>query len=71
MLEGKAKTDYQREYMRKLRLRGKMLDPPVRPLPFVVHPRIYKDLRHIAPGMEEECVPDYKLDADGNPIYDE
>lgn len=32
MLKGQAKKDYQREYMRKLRLKGKMLDLTVRPI---------------------------------------
>ena len=38
MLKGRAKTDYMREYMRKRRLKGRLLDPSVRPY----DKRIYK-----------------------------
>lgn len=65
MLKGKAKKDYQREYMRKLRLKGKMLDPSVRPIyDFNGSPNIpgaLEGFRTLTPT----------LDADGNPIYEE
>jgi len=72
MLTGKAKTDYQREYMRKRRLGGKLLDPVVRPLTITsgevgLHAYIEPSIRI---GMKEGTGIAY-LDADGNAVYEE
>ncbi len=61
MLKGQAKTDYQRNYMRKRRL----LDPSVRP---IVEPRPGDIEIRSDKGIQYWQV---ELDADGNPIYEE
>ena len=70
MLKGKAKTDYQREYMRKRRA--------VRPIVLdLTKPKLYNPTQHrigdrvlIYRGkrLVETVIPE--LDADGNPIYE-
>ena len=59
MLKGKAKTDYQREYMRRYRSNKVALDP--------VRPDVRPKEPDIKPTMQA-IGPDY--DADGNPIPD-
>lgn len=72
VLKGQKKKDYQRSYMRNrrapLKLNSGLLDLSVRPLPFIVHPAIYKELEDKYPAMAKECEPAWELDADGNPI---
>ena len=65
MLKGKAKTDYQREYMRKLRLKGRLLDPSVRP---ITNAPWIDDIAEFVDSASE-CYT--VIDADGNPIYEE
>ena len=57
MLKGQAKTDYMREYMRNRRLRGRLLDPSVRPTKEIV--RLEYCMKVLAPP---------EIDADGNVI---
>lgn len=61
MLKGQAKKDYQREYMRQLRFKGRLLDPSVRPLARL-EPNVY---------IDGETFKIIELDADGNPVYEE
>jgi len=56
-LKGMAKTDYQREYMRKRR-GGRLLDP-VRP-----------DVRPMLDPHQEQATPVQQYDVDGNPMPD-
>ncbi len=62
MLKGQAKTDYQRNYMRRLRLRGKMLDPSVRPSLQPKTPNAASPVTSPAPVTW--------VDADGNIVYE-
>ncbi len=62
MLKGKAKTDYQREYMGKRRLKGKLLDPTVRP---TINMDTHTNELGVWHGASYKRP---KIDADGNPI---
>lgn len=59
MLKGQKKTDYQREYMGKLRLGSRLLDPSVRPI------KITGVLNNTFTNNTYGAV---ELDADGNSI---
>ena len=59
MLRGQKKTNYMRHYMRKRRLKGRLLDPAVRPI-------CPPELCSISEVKHCPCI-----DADGNPIYED
>ena len=65
MLKGQAKKDYQREYMRKYRLKGRKLDPTVRPIMNMDTHTNELGVWHGASYKRPE------IDADGNPVYEE
>ena len=76
-LKGKAKTDYQRDYMRRKRSNKPVLDLPVRPkedvkaIPPLYNPSIHRagDLVIVQKGKRyiEMVIPE--IDADGNAVY--
>ena len=59
------KRDKERKRLARL---GNRVVQPDAPLPYVVHPNIYNDLKEHYPGVEKQFVTSVELDAEGNPM---
>ena len=74
MLQGEAKRNYQREYMRRRRSNKKDVRPPVRPM---LDPNITKhfgsiEAKNLSPDTITAIILERpEIDADGNPIYEQ
>ena len=66
MLKGQAKTDYQREYMRKRRGSNGGLTGQPKPLAGIDNTKHIIDLMKTLDGLDIEYI-----DADGYPVYDD